>query len=76
MLTLKLIKEETERVVKGLHKKHFPQPEEAVERAIQLDKQRREAQTRLDAILAESKKYAAQIGMLILFPLYIGFYLQ
>ena len=58
MLTLKLIKEETERVVKGLHKKHFPQPEEAVERAIQLDKQRREAQTRLDAILAESKKYA------------------
>ncbi len=65
MLTLKLIKEETERVVKGLQKKHFPQPQEAVEKAIQLDKERREAQTRLDAILAESKKYAAQIGMLM-----------
>ena len=65
MLTLKLIKEETERVVKGLQKKHFPQPQEAVEKAIQLDKERREAQTRLDAILAESKKYATQIGMLM-----------
>jgi seryl-tRNA synthetase len=65
MLTLKLIKEETERVVKGLQKKHFPQPEEAVERAMNLDKERRDAQTRLDAILAESKKYAAQIGMLM-----------
>ena len=65
MLTLKLIKEETERVIKGLQKKHFPQPEEAVERAINLDKERRDAQTRLDAILAESKKYAAQIGMLM-----------
>ncbi len=65
MLTLKLIKEETERVVKALQTKPFPQPQEAVEKAIQLDKERREAQTRLDAILAESKKYAAQIGMLM-----------
>lgn len=65
MLTLKLIKEETERVVKGLEKKHFPNAQEAVDRAIELDKERRDAQTRLDAILAESKKYAAQIGMLM-----------
>ena len=65
MLTLKLITEETERVIKGLEKKHFQGAKEAVEQAIAIDKQRREAQTKLDAILAESKKYAAQIGQLM-----------
>ena len=65
MLTLKLITEETERVIKGLEKKHFPEAKAAVEKAIAIDKQRREAQTKLDAILAESKKYAAQIGQLM-----------
>ena len=65
MLTLKLITEETERVIKGLEKKHFQGAKEAVEKAIAIDKQRRDAQTKLDAILAESKKYAAQIGQLM-----------
>ena len=65
MLTLKLITEETERVIKGLEKKHFQGAKEAVEKAIAIDKQRREAQTKLDAILAESKKFAAQIGQLM-----------
>ena len=65
MLTLKLITEETERVVAGLEKKHFPGAREAVERAIALDKMRRENQTKLDATLAESKKFAAQIGALM-----------
>lgn len=32
MLTLKLISEETERVIKGLEKKHFPNAREAVEK--------------------------------------------
>lgn len=65
MLTLKLITEETERVIKGLEKKHFPEAKIAVEKVIDIDKQRRDAQTKLDAILAESKKYAAQIGQLM-----------
>ena len=65
MLTLKLITEETDRVIKGLEKKHFSEAQAAVEKAIAIDKQRREAQTKLDAILAESKKYAAQIGQLM-----------
>ena len=34
MLTLKLITEETERVVKGLEKKHFPNAREAVEKVL------------------------------------------
>lgn len=65
MLTLKVITEETERVVKGLEKKHFNGAREAVEKAIAIDKLRRETQTKLDATLAESKKYAAQIGALM-----------
>jgi seryl-tRNA synthetase len=65
MLTLKLITEETERVVRGLKKKQFDHAEEAVQKAIELDKVRRDAQTRLDATLAESKKYASEIGKLL-----------
>ncbi len=65
MLTLKLITEETERVVRGLEKKHFKGAREAVEKAIEIDKARKEAQQKLDANLAESKKFAAQIGGLM-----------
>ena len=65
MLTLKLITEETERVIKGLEKKHFKGAKEAVEKAMAIDRQRRESQTQLDAILSENKKYAAQIGQLM-----------
>lgn len=65
MLTLKLITEEKERVIKGLEKKHFSCAAEAIEKAIQLDKTRREAQTQLDATLAKSKKMAATIGKLM-----------
>ena len=65
MLTLKLITEETERVIKGLEKKHFADAKGAIDKAIAIDKTRRETQTRLDACLAEQKKYAAQIGALM-----------
>ncbi len=65
MLTLKLITEEKERVIKGLEKKHFADAANAVEKAISLDKTRREAQTQLDATLAESKKMASVIGKLM-----------
>ncbi len=65
MLTLKVITEETDRVIRGLEKKHFQGAKEAVEKAIAIDKKRRENQTKLDATLAESKKYASQIGMLM-----------
>ena len=65
MLTLKLITEQTDRVVRGLEKKHFADAKDAIDKAIAIDKTRREAQTRLDACLAEQKKYAAQIGSLM-----------
>ena len=58
MLTLKQITEEYDRVVSGLEKKNFKGAKEAVDKAIAIDKVRRDAQTQLDATLAESKKYA------------------
>lgn len=65
MLTLKQITEETERVIAGLEKKNFKGAKEAVEKAMAIDKTRRDAQTQLDATLAESKQYAAKIGQLM-----------
>ena len=48
MLTLKLINERTEWVIKGLEKKHFSGAKEAIENVLATDKKRREAQTQLD----------------------------
>ena len=65
MLTLKLITEEKERVIRGLEKKHFENAKEAIEEVLLTDKQRREAQQELDKNLSEAKKMAAQIGGLM-----------
>lgn len=65
MLTLKVITEETEKVIKGLEKKHFTNARQAIDEVISTDKKRRNAQTQLDVNLAESKKLAAQIGALM-----------
>ena len=65
MLTLKLITEETERVVAGLEKKHFAGARQAIEEVITVDKTRRQAQKELDQNLSDAKKLAAEIGMLM-----------
>ena len=65
MLTLKLITEETEKVVKGLEKKHFKGAKEAIDEVIATDKVRRQAQAELDANLSAAKKLAGEIGMLM-----------
>ncbi len=65
MLTLKLINEETERVIKGLEKKHFSNAKETIDKVIALDKNRRETQQKLDKNLQEVKVLSAQIGALM-----------
>jgi len=65
MLTLKLITEQTDLVIKGLEKKHFNGAKEAIAEVIATDKKRREAQTTLDQNLSEAKKLAAEIGGLM-----------
>ncbi len=65
MLTLKLITEETERVIRGLEKKHFDGAREAIAQVMEIDKVRRQAQTQLDQKLSDAKKLAAEIGALM-----------
>ena len=65
MLTLKLINEETERVVRGLEKKHFPNAQAAIDQVLAVDKKRREAQQELDKSLNEQKQLSGQIGRLM-----------
>ena len=65
MLTLKLISEETERVIKGLEKKHFKGAKDAVEKVLETDKRRRDAQQKLDKNKQEANSMSRQIGMLM-----------
>ncbi|MBR3854752.1 MAG: serine--tRNA ligase [Bacteroidaceae bacterium] len=65
MLTVKVISQETEKVIKGLEKKHFNNAQETVEKVLGLDRERRTAQAELDATLAQSKQCAAKIGRLM-----------
>ena len=65
MLTLKLINEETERVIRGLEKKHFACAKEAIDNVLAIDKRRREAQQELDKCLNEQKQLSGQIGRLM-----------
>lgn len=65
MLTLKLISEQTERVVRGLEKKHFAGAKEAVAKVLEIDKCRREAQQKLDANKQQGNLMAKTIGGLM-----------
>ncbi len=65
MLTLKQIQEQTDLVIAGLEKKHFAGAKEAIAKAIEINNRRREAQKKSDEALAESKKYANEIGALM-----------
>ena len=64
MLTLKLLREQPEFVIKKLAVKNFDATE-IVKRINELDKDRRAMQTELDASLAEQKRLAATIGALM-----------
>jgi seryl-tRNA synthetase len=65
MLTLKLINEDTDRVIRGLKKKHFAKAEEAINEVLAIDKRRREAQQKLDKQKQEANSLAKQIGSLM-----------
>ena len=65
MLTLKVITQETEKVLKGLEKKHFKNAKETIDKVLEYDKIRRASQGELDATLQQSKQLAAKIGQLM-----------
>ena len=65
MLTLKLISEETERVIKGLEKKHFDNAKETIEKVLEYDRMRREYQQKLDSNKQQQNLLSKQIGGLM-----------
>ena len=65
MLTLKVITEETDRVIRGLEKKHFKGAQESIAKVIELNDKRRGAQNQLDKNLAEVNQTSKNIGMLM-----------
>ena len=65
MLTLKVITEETDRVIRGLEKKHFKGAQESIAKVIELNDKRRGAQNQLDKNLAEVNQTSKTIGMLM-----------
>ncbi len=64
MLTLKLLREKPEFVIKKLAVKNFD-AKDIVEKILKLDSERRSLQTESDALLAEQKKQAGRIGSLM-----------
>lgn len=64
MLTLKILRENTEMVICGLEKKHFD-ASEIIKRVIELDDNRKSLQAEIDALLGQQKKAASAIGLLM-----------
>ena len=56
MLTIKLITENTDAVIRGLEKKHFKGAKESIDKVLELNDKRRIAQNQLDKNLAEVKE--------------------
>ncbi len=65
MLQVSHITENKELVVKGLARRGVTQANQAVEKLLQTDLQRRQTQTELDHVLAESNQISKQIGQLL-----------
>ena len=61
MLTLKILRDDPELVIRRLAKKHFD-ARPVVEKVLELDARRRELQTETDALLAAQKQKANEIG--------------
>ena len=62
MLTIKQINEDKEAVIRGLEKKKFTEARAAIDAVLAADGKRKSAQTELDAVLAERKTLAKNIG--------------
>lgn len=65
MLQLNYIRENKAQAIAGLEKKHFKEASIVVNRAIDLDNQRKDVQVRLDSTLAQANGLAREIGGLM-----------
>ena len=65
MLQINVIREQTEKVLEGLKKRHFKDAQELIAKAIETDKQRRETQQQLDNLKAKSNTDSKRVGELM-----------
>ncbi|ADQ17751.1 serine--tRNA ligase [Leadbetterella byssophila] len=65
MLQINYIKDNLERTIAGLKKKHFKDAELVVQQALDVDSQRKDIQVRLDNTLAQANGLAKEIGGLM-----------
>ena len=65
MLTLKQIYDHREAIVSGLEKKHFLGAQEAIEKVVSLDQERKAAQQKRDAASQQMNAIAKSIGQLM-----------
>ena len=65
MLTLKMIAEQTDKVIAGLEKKHFNNAKETIAQVLELNNKRRSTQGLLDNNLAEVNRISKSIGGLM-----------
>ncbi|MFN5772571.1 MAG: serine--tRNA ligase, partial [Flavobacterium sp.] len=64
MLQIAVIRENPERIITALQRKHFD-ARAIVREIVELDEKRRSSQAALDNVLAESNKLSKDIGMLM-----------
>ena len=65
MLTIKQILDDKEAVIRGLKKKCFGRAEEAIDQVLEINNRRKNAQTELDALLAQVNALSKSIGGLM-----------
>ena len=65
MLTIKQITEDTDKVIRGLEKKHFANAKETIAQVLELNDKRRNAQNQFDKNLAEINSTSKTIGALM-----------
>lgn len=65
MLTLKMIMEQTDKVIAGLEKKHFKNAKETIAEVLELNSKRRSTQNILDKNLSEVNQLSKLIGALM-----------
>lgn len=65
MLTIKQIIEDKEAVIRGLEKKQFKGAREAIDRVLEIDNKRKEAQVQVDALKAQVNSLSKSIGGLM-----------
>ncbi|MBR9998595.1 MAG: serine--tRNA ligase [Cyclobacteriaceae bacterium] len=65
MLNIIQIKENPDKIIRGLEKKRFPDADQMVQKVLFLDEKRRNTQTELDRILGEINNLSKKIGQLM-----------